>query len=278
MAKLHALPGNHKRFPVFYFFFICLWNSVSAVIAQNQIILQGKVIDERNNETIIGANVLLKGDKTDLGTVTDVDGLFKLNLTSLPATVIVSYIGYRPQEIEVYEASSETLVIPLIEDLNLLNEVVVVGYGTQKRGNFTGSLSSVSTEALKTIPVSSFDNALQGRAAGVQVTQTSGQPGAAVTIRIRGGNSINGGNEPLYVIDGFPVYNSNADINAGAASGASINALSTLNMGDIESIDVLKDASATAIYGARGANGVVLITTRQGKVGQNTIQYDTYLA
>jgi TonB-linked SusC/RagA family outer membrane protein len=276
MAKLHLSVGNRKRFPVFILFLLVLWDGATGVNAQNQIILQGKVIDERNNETIIGANVLLKNEKNDLGTMTDVDGLFNLKITSLPATIVVSYIGYRPQEIEIYEAPAETLVIPLVEELNLLNEVVVVGYGTQKRGNFTGSLSSVSTEMLKTIPVSSFDNALQGRAAGVQVTQTSGQPGAAVTIRIRGGNSINGGNEPLYVIDGFPVYNSNSDINAGAASGASINGLSTLNMGDIESIDVLKDASATAIYGARGANGVVLITTRQGKVGQNTISYDTY--
>ena len=277
MAKLYLLIGSRKRFLSFLFFFICFWIGVNAVTAQNQIILQGKVIDERNNETIPGANVLLKSDKTDLGAVTDINGLFKLEVASLPATITVSYIGYRPQEIEVYEASSETLVIPLIEDLNLLNEVVVVGYGTQKRGNFTGSLSSVSTEKLKTTPASSFDNALQGRAAGVQVTQTSGQPGAAITIRIRGGNSINGGNEPLYVIDGFPVYNSNSDIDAGAASGASINALSTLNMGDVESIDVLKDASATAIYGTRGANGVVLITTRQGKVGQNTVSYDTYV-
>jgi TonB-linked SusC/RagA family outer membrane protein len=277
MAKLIYLSGNCKRFLYFILFLVTLGSRAFPVIAQDHIILRGKVVDKRSKETIIGANVLFKNAAAgQTGAVTDIDGLFDLKVASLPATIVVSYIGYRPQEIDIYEVPSETLVIPLIEDLNVLNEIVVIGYGTQKRSDFTGSLSSVSTEALKSIPVSSFDNALQGRAAGVHVTQTSGQPGAAVSIRIRGGNSINGGNEPLYVIDGFPVYNSNDDIDAGAASGASINALSTINLGDIESIDVLKDASATAIYGARGANGVVLISTKQGKIGQNTITYDTY--
>ncbi|MDR2765423.1 MAG: SusC/RagA family TonB-linked outer membrane protein, partial [Tannerella sp.] len=273
MTKILCFAESRKRFSYFVLFFLALSGAVTTASAQS---IEGIVLDSQSGESVIGAAVLIKGEKTNTGTVTDIDGRFNIRVPSLPTTIVISYIGYRQEEIDIYEQPSEPVVIRLQESYNTLSEIVVIGYGTQKRSDFTGSLSSVSTEALKTIPVSSFDNALQGRAAGVQVTQTSGQPGAAVTIRIRGGNSINGGNEPLYVIDGFPVYNSNDDINAGAASGASINALSTLNLGDIESIDVLKDASATAIYGARGANGVVLITTKQGKVGQNIISYDTY--
>jgi len=255
----------------FFLFFVFIINS--AVAQPQQFKIKGKIVDDTNDGPIIGATVLIKGTTT--GVATDVDGNFEITIKqALPVTLVTSNVGYKYQEIDVYEV--EPITIRLVEDLNKLNEVVVIGYGTQKRSDFTGALVSVSTATLKQLPVSSFDNALQGRASGVQVTQTSGQPGAAISIRIRGGNSINGGNEPLYVIDGFPVYNNNDDANAGAISGASINALSNLNPSDIESIDVLKDASATAIYGARGANGVVLITTKKGKVGQNTITYDAY--
>ncbi|GLU51201.1 TonB-dependent receptor plug domain-containing protein [Dyadobacter frigoris] len=192
----------------------------------------------------------------------------------MPFTLQVTLTGYEQQEVDIYELSSELVEIAL-KTANVLDEVVVIGYGTQKKGDLTGSVSSVPQLALKQ-PISSFDRALQGAAAGVQVTQVSGQPGAAVSIRIRGGNSITGGNEPLYVIDGFPVYNSNADASAGVTAGPSINALASLNPSDIESIEVLKDASATAIYGSRGANGVVIITTKKGKAGQNTFTYDAY--
>ncbi|MBE7179109.1 MAG: SusC/RagA family TonB-linked outer membrane protein, partial [Mucilaginibacter polytrichastri] len=140
----------------------------------------------------------------------------------------------------------------------------------------TGSLASVSAQQIQNTPAASFDKVLQGSVPGVQVTQASGAPGAATSVRIRGGNSINGGNEPLYVIDGFPIYNDNATVNTGALSGAPLNALSTINTSDIESIEVLKDASATAIYGSRGANGVVIITTKRGKKGSNTVSYDGY--
>jgi len=272
-VQLNAIPKIIASFIIFSAIFGNVW-SVSAQTTPQRI--KGKVTDGRTNEIIPDAAVLIKGSKANTGTVTDEDGIFEIVVSKYPATIEVSYIGYRTAELEIYEPPTEIVLIELQENRNLLSEVVVVGYGTQKRSDFTGALSSVATETFKQVPVSSFDNALQGRAAGVQVTQTSGQPGAAVSIRIRGGNSITGGNEPLYVIDGFPVYNSNADINAGAASGASINGLSTLNLGDIESIDVLKDASATAIYGTRGANGVVLITTKQGKQGKNTVTYDNY--
>ncbi|MDR0715021.1 MAG: TonB-dependent receptor, partial [Bacteroidales bacterium] len=211
-------------------------------------------------------------DKTNSGTATDADGLFSLNVSSLPATIVVSYIGYRPQEIDVYETSYETLVIPIVEDLNLLNEVVVIGYGTQRRGDISGLVASVPKVNLEQ-PQTSFDNLLSGAVAGVQVTQSSGQPGASSSIRIRGGNSITGGNEPLYVIDGQIMYNNNSATSTGIGySGAGLNALATINPADIASIEVLKDASATAIYGSRGANGVILVTTKKGE-GKDRIHY-----
>ncbi|TLV02298.1 SusC/RagA family TonB-linked outer membrane protein [Dyadobacter luticola] len=231
------------------------------------------IVKDASGQTIPGATIILKG--TSKYAASDVDGKFSIAAPKdFPFTLQVNITGYQQKEIDIYELSEEPAEITL-KTANVLDEVVVIGYGTQKKGDLTGSVSSVPQLVLKQ-PISSFDRALQGAAAGVQVTQTSGQPGAAVSIRIRGGNSITGGNEPLYVIDGFPVYNSNADASAGVTAGPSINALSSLNPSDIESIEVLKDASATAIYGSRGANGVVLITTKKGKAGQNTLTYDAY--
>ncbi|MFC6191492.1 SusC/RagA family TonB-linked outer membrane protein [Dyadobacter subterraneus] len=231
------------------------------------------VVKDAAGQTIPGATVILKG--TSKYASTDIDGKFSIAAPKdFPFTFQVTITGYEKHEVDIYELPSEPVEITL-KTANVLDEVVVIGYGSQKKGDLTGSVSSVPQLALKQ-PISSFDRALQGAAAGVQVTQVSGQPGAAVSIRIRGGNSITGGNEPLYVIDGFPVYNSNADASAGVTAGPSINALASLNPSDIESIEVLKDASATAIYGSRGANGVVLITTKKGKAGQNTFTYDAY--
>ncbi|SKB74859.1 SusC/RagA family TonB-linked outer membrane protein [Dyadobacter psychrophilus] len=231
------------------------------------------VVKDATGQTIPGATVVIKG--TSKYVSSDLDGKFSIAaLKDFPFTLQINITGYQQQEIDIYELSDEPAEI-ILKTANVLDEVVVIGYGTQKKGDITGSVSSVPQLALKQ-PISSFDRALQGAAAGVQVTQVSGQPGAAVSIRIRGGNSITGGNEPLYVIDGFPVYNSNGDASAGVTAGPSINALASLNPSDIESIEVLKDASATAIYGSRGANGVVLITTKKGKAGQNTLTYDAY--
>ncbi len=238
-----------------------------------QEVLKGRIADDKTGEPIVGA--VLKIKDTEEGSVTDVDGNYEFTTSRpFPFTLVVKFAGYEQKEVEIYEALDEDLSIKL-KSSSLLNEVVVVGYGTQKRSDLTGSVATVSEEILKT-PVTSVDKLLQGSVAGVQVTQTTGQPGGAVSIRIRGGNSINGGNEPLYVIDGFPVYNDNNDADAGITAGANINALASLNPSDIESIDVLKDASATAIYGSRGANGVVIITTKKGKAGQNNISYDSY--
>jgi len=240
--------------------------------AYGQEAVKGIVRDD-SGQSIPGATIVLKG--TSKYASSDVDGKFSIAAPKeLPFTLQINITGYQQQEVDIYELSTEPAEISL-KTANVLDQVVVIGYGTQKKGDITGSVSSVPQLALKQ-PISSFDRALQGAAAGVQVTQVSGQPGSAVSIRIRGGNSITGGNEPLYVIDGFPVYNNNSDANSGVTAGPSINALASLNPSDIESIEVLKDASATAIYGSRGANGVVIITTKKGKAGQNSLTYDAY--
>jgi TonB-linked SusC/RagA family outer membrane protein len=239
--------------------------------------ISGRVLDEKTQEPVIGANVSLVGEKS--GTVSNVDGSFSLSVRSLPATISVDFLGYKRQEVDVYE-TAEQIIVQLGESANFLNEIVVVGYGTQKRKELTGAISSVSAEALK-LPVTSFDQVLNGAAPGIVVNQNSGQPGASSTIRIRGGNSINGGNEPLYVIDGLIVYNdnNNSRTNSGAALpsygsiDANINLLSTINPADIEAIEILKDASATAIYGTRGANGVIIISTKKGRRGSNSVSY-----
>ncbi len=261
----------HLRIPLTGIFLLFMFNL--PVNGQNQpminSVVEGKVIDAKTKEALVGVSVQIKGVTN--GTTTNAKGEFSL-LTGqkLPFTIIITYIGFEKQEIIVTRSPIE---IQLKETINELNDVVVVGYGTQKRSDLTGSVSSVPAQAL-TQQVSSFERVLQGAVSGVQVTQVSGQPGSAVSIRIRGGNSITAGNEPLYVIDGFPVYNNNADASAGVASGPNINALSGLNPSDIESIDILKDASATAIYGSRGANGVVVVTTKRGKAGMNIVNYD----
>jgi TonB-linked SusC/RagA family outer membrane protein len=242
-----------------------------------QIKVEGVILDAATNEPVAGATVFLVNEKN--GTVADTNGAFSVNVNAFPATVSISSTGYGTQEIEFYEYT-EPVTVFLQENLSLLNEIVVVGYGTQKRKELTGSVVSVSPEALKQ-PVISFDQVLSGAAPGVVVNRNSGQPGASSTIRIRGGNSINGGNEPLFVIDGFIVYNDNnnsktnagQDLSAIGGIDANINLLSTINPADIESVEILKDASATAIYGTRGANGVIIITTKKGKRGSSSISY-----
>ncbi|MGZ3873497.1 MAG: SusC/RagA family TonB-linked outer membrane protein, partial [Mucilaginibacter sp.] len=188
-----------------------------------------------------------------------------------PYTLIVTFIGYKTKEVI---ADGSPIAIQLSDNVNLLNDVVVVGYGTQKKSDITGSIASVPKNLLNQ-PAAAFDNLLQGAVSGVAVTQNSGQPGSTATIRIRGGNSISFGNAPLYVIDGFIIYNNNDYTNIGS-NGTSVNALSTINPNDIESVEVLKDASATAIYGSHGANGVVIINTKRGKKGTNNINFSSY--
>lgn len=229
--------------------------------------LSGTVVDQKTKEPLPGAIVQIEGVTHQVQT--DSRGKFDfVTGQKFPYTLIISYIGYEKLRVV---ANGTPITIELREVINELNGVVVVGYGTQKRSDLTGAVSSVSQSALKQ-PATSIDQALKGAAAGVQVTQTSGQPGGGVSIRIRGGASIQGGNEPLYVIDGFPLYNSSSS--TGVLSGTPTNPLASINPGDIESVDILKDASATAIYGSRGANGVVIITTKKGKADRTAITYE----
>lgn len=237
-----------------------------------QEIVRGVVKDD-SGEALPGSTVFVRG--TNIATTTDAEGSFSIKPPKeFPFTITINLVGYKTQEVEVYELSEEALDVTLKID-NILDEIVVVGYGTQKREDFTGSLASVPTE-LKTQPVSSPERLLQGAISGIQVTQSSGQPGGSVSIRVRGGTSITAGNEPLYVVDGFPIYNSENSADAGVTSGPKINPLSNINSTDIESIDVLKDASATAIYGSRGANGVIIITTKKGRHNESSLSYDGY--
>jgi len=284
MAKLRNFFNRRSdisyRILLLATFFIIFLSSSFNSFSQNQTILKGIIVDEKSQEPLIGSSIQLK--RTSKGTVTDGTGAFQLTIDKkLPVTLIVSSIGYRTQEIDVYE--NELLKISLAEDVNRLSAVVVVGYGTTKREELTGSIASVKVSQLKEATPISFVDGLQGLASGIQVTTASGAPGAASVVRIRGGNSITGGNDPLYVIDGFPIYNNNASTDAGALYGGAsvtvgttngLNPLASLNPDDIESIDILKDASATAIYGSRGANGVIIVTTKKGKVGKIAVTYD----
>lgn len=232
-----------------------------------QTTLTGTITDARTGEALIGASVVPKSSN-ELGAVTDIDGHFTLvTRVELPLTLSVQFVGYRPQEVDVYEAS-EPVDIQLVDNSNKLEEVVVVGYGTQKRTQLTGSVTTVKADVFTTSQSATLDGALSGQVAGLSVTASSGQPGADSQIRIRGGNSVNASNEPLYVIDGFIYFKDAANTGTGlGAIESSLNPLATINPNDIESVEVLKDVSATAIYGSRGANGVILITTKQGKIG-----------
>ena len=253
--------------------FIATIVATGPLLALAQNVITGRVVDAKTGDPLIGASVIVKTDRQ--GVTTDVDGNFSLTTKKeFPLTLHLDFVGYRGLDLDVYD-NSEPVEIKLQENYRFTEEIVVIGYGQQKRSDLTGSISDVSAEQIKKIASSSFDNALAGTVAGLQATPTSGQPGGGISLRIRGGNSIKGGNEPLYVIDGFPIYNTAAT--AGTVSGATLNPLSAINPGDIESINVLKDASATAIYGSRGANGVIIITTKKGMIKRITIARRAFL-
>ena len=227
--------------------------------------VQGTITDATSGESIIGATVKYGDGK---GVTTDIDGHFTIDVKSLPVKLNISFTGYRPQTVTVYD-DEEDINVKLTEKRSYLNDVVVVGYGTQSRTQLTGSVTTVKADVFENSTSSTLDGALSGQVAGLNVTAASGQPGAESSIRIRGGNSVNASNEPLYVVDGFIYYKDAASSGTGlGAIESSLNPLATINPNDIESIEVLKDVSATAIYGSRGANGVILITTKKGKVGE----------
>jgi TonB-linked SusC/RagA family outer membrane protein len=252
-------------------FFLFLISSVN--IFAEKLEVKGTV-NENGNVPLIGVSVAVEG--TSVGTVTDIDGnfSFKIDETHLGSQLVFSYIGYKPIKKELSKENL-TFNIILIEDATDLEEVVVVGYGKQRKGDLTVSISTVKADELATANVTSIDQGLQGQAAGVVVTQSSGKPGSPVSIRIRGTTSIMGKNEPLYVVDGIPIISESGDLTTGTIQGSEINPLSSINPSDIESLQILKDASATAIYGARGANGVIIITTKRGKKGTTNISFSS---
>ena len=236
----------------------------AGVMAQTSTV-SGTVFAEDNNEPIIGASVLVKG--TTLGAVTDIEGKFTiLNVPGTAKTVIVSFVGMQKVEAAIKPA----MKVVLKSDSELLDEVMVVAYGTAKKSSYAGSASLVKADALKDIPTTSFENALNGKVAGLQLTNNSGQAGSAPAIRIRGIGSMNAGNEPLYVVDGVPVSSGNTGQMSGELYSTN-NIMNTLNPEDIESISVLKDAAASSLYGSRAANGVILITTKKGQIGKPVV-------
>ncbi|MDX1478630.1 MAG: SusC/RagA family TonB-linked outer membrane protein, partial [Saprospiraceae bacterium] len=226
-----------------------------------QFTVSGTVLDDQG-EPLIGANVLIKGAAE--GTVTDFDGKFSLQISGDEATLIFSYTGFNPKEI-VVNRSTTTLTVTLSTSATTLEEVVVVGYGTQRKEALTGSVTSLSSEDIEQVPFASAEQALQGGVAGLQANMGNGQPGSQVEVRIRGQGSISASSDPLYVVDGIPIFNPG---DALTNQSETANTLANLNPNDIETLTVLKDASATAIYGARAANGVVLITTKSGRSGK----------
>lgn len=228
--------------------------AVLPVQVRTDVTISGKVSDDAG-DPLPGVSVMVKG--TQQGTATDATGEYKLVLNSLPVSLVFSFVGYISKEIKV--TSQSHLSVSLAADTKALEEVVVVGYGTVKKSDLTGAVSKIGEGNIKATPIVSLDRAMQGRAAGVQVVSNSARPGGSSTIRIRGSGSVNASNDPLYVVDGFPTDN-----------------LNSINPNDIESIEILKDASATAIYGSRGSNGVVMVTTKHGKAGKTVVAYEGY--
>ncbi|MFG5859133.1 TonB-dependent receptor plug domain-containing protein [Dysgonomonas sp. Shenzhen-Wh21] len=225
-----------------------------SIVAQGKTV-QGTVIDNQG-EPLIGVSVVQEG--TNNGTITDLDGSFSISVKDEKSVLLISYVGYASQRITVGKNSH--IQVKLQENNKELEEVVVIGYNTVKKKDLTTAVAVVSTEDISERPIISAAQAIQGRAAGVQVVQPSGQPGSELSIRVRGATSIQAGNEPLYVVDGTPMTT-----------------ISNLSANDIESMQILKDASSAAIYGARAANGVVLITTKRGKAGVRSVSFSSYV-
>ncbi|UFH54406.1 TonB-dependent receptor [Spirosoma sp. KNUC1025] len=257
-----------------------LWGLACLLLLMGQLgyaqTISGTVKDATNGDVLAGTTVQAKG--TNVGATSDAQGKYQISLPAGAKTLVFSFIGYQPLEVAIGNRS--VVDVQLTATDNALSEVVVVGYGVQNKRDVTTAIGSVKAKDLANQPVASFDQALAAKIAGVQVTQTSGAPGAGLSVRVRGTGSISAGNDPLYVIDGIPLSRDTK-----YATGSTntqfpdnpINVMSTINTDDIESIEVLKDASAAAIYGSRGSNGVVLITTKRGKEGKTVVSLDSYV-
>lgn len=256
-------------------FIVVLTIPVVAIYGQtNQRVIRGKVTDGKGIG-LPGASVMAKGTKVT--SMTSSNGDYTIRVPDEAKTLVFSFVGMQPKEILI--GSKSTISISLAEGNTDLSEVVVIGYGAVRKAEITSSISSVSSKQIKDLPVAGVDQALQGKVAGVSVTSNSGQPGGGVSIKVRGNTSVNS-TEPLYVVDGVPIMTSTSSMGqdqlGGKAGQTQQSVLATLNPNDIESIDILKDASAQAIYGSLGGNGVVLITTKKGKSGEGKISYDMY--
>jgi TonB-linked SusC/RagA family outer membrane protein len=244
-----------------------------AMVSYAQKVVRGKVTDGADGLGIPGVSVSVKG-QTGNTVATNTDGTFSINVPSNNSTLVFSYIGYSTKEVSV--GAQTTINVGLSASNQVLDEVMVVAYGTAKRSTFTGSASVINAEEIREQPTTSFQNALVGRAAGVQVASSSGQAGAVPTIRIRGIGSLNASKEPLYVIDGVPVISGNAG-QLSDYTYSTNNVMNTINPADIESMTILKDAAAASLYGSRAANGVVIITTKKGKTGKPKVEFRTSL-
>ncbi len=241
---MHRMSNKMKSMRAALLFLLVTLISLS-VSAQN-VTVKGTVTD-KTGETVIGASVVEKGNPSN-GTITNLDGEYSLTLPA-KGTLVFSYVGMVTQEAAV--KGQGVINIVMSEDSQALEEVVVIGYGSVKKKDLTGSVATVSSDVLAAVPVANATEALQGKLAGVQITTTEGSPDAEMKIRVRGGGSITQSNDPLFIVDGFPVES-----------------ISDIPASDIEDMTVLKDASSTAIYGSRGANGVILVTTKSGKEGK----------
>ena len=242
-----------KRFSLWLLFFAVL--GIQSALAQSYRV-KGNVVSKTGDEPLIGVSILQKG--TTNGVVTDIDGNYELQIQGGEATLVFSYIGMQTQELKV-NSHTGVLNVTMLDDSQMIDDVVVVAYGVRKKGTIAGSVSTVKSEKLENVPTASFDQALQGQTPGLTVMAASGEPSRAATFQIRGTNSINSGTTPLFILDGVPVESSS---------------FNSISPSDIESISVLKDASSTSIYGARAANGVVLVTTKSGSKGKTTVSYD----
>lgn len=271
-----------NRKPLNKCFYALLLLLFSFSLSAQQKTVTGKIVDQESGQPLAGVTISVRDTKNAV--VTNNDGSFTITVPSNQSVLDVSYVGYTPQQITVGEQTSINL--PMVAADKRLGEVVVVGYGTQRKRDVTGSVTSLKPEDMNKGVIMNPQQLMQGRAAGVNVTATSGRPGGAANIRIRGGTSISASNDPLYVVDGVPLQlnNANRQSNIGGSGGQLMifnqepaNPLNSINPADIASIEVLKDASATAIYGSRGANGVIIITTKKGRKGAATTSYDTYV-
>ncbi len=245
------------------FYFMLTFGMTALAYGQTKVIT-GKVTTV-NAEPIPGASVRLKGTNAS-GTQTNANGIYQITVPQSTAELVFSSISYQTKEVKL---SGSTLNVVLEEDETGLSEVIVVGYGTSIKRDITGAVAQVKGDELENIPVTSFESALQGKASGVMISSQNGKLGQGITVRVRGAASVTAGTEPLYIVDGIPITTTDL-----SSTSAPTSPLADLNANDIESIEILKDAASSAIYGARASNGVVLITTKQGKAGKTAISFN----